>query len=173
MKFRLVLLLLIPLSILLYLIPTISIFTFCILPDEEKVLQKAQESLRIHENQSSTEQQIVIRLIDANFIPHPETGNHQVKVLVSYNVSNSSLIGQKTNAVLKVYSTNGSLLKTSSFPSGFTINSTGTTQLLTNIMNNYVRNITTLTTFTNQDKTIVLSNELRAALDLRLVNTKK
>jgi hypothetical protein len=173
MKFCLVLLLLIPLSILLYLIPTISIFTFCISLDEEKVLQEAQESLRIHENQSSTEQQIVIRLIDANFIPHPETGNQQVKVLVSYDVSNSSLIGQKTNAVLKVYSTNGSLLKTSSFPSGFTINSTGTTQLLTNIMNNYVRNITTLTTFTNQDKTIVLSNGLRAALDLRLVNTKK
>ena len=86
MKFKLALLLLIPIGILLYLIPTISIFTFCILPDEEKVLQKAQESLRIHEDQSSTGQQIDIRLIDAHFMSHPETGYHQVKVLVNYNV---------------------------------------------------------------------------------------
>ena len=124
MKFKIALLLLIPISILLYLIPTISILTFCTLPDEEMVLQRAQESLRIHENQGSTGQQIVIRLIDAHFMSHPETGNHQVKVLVNYNVSNSSLIGQKTNAVLKVYSTDGTLLKTSSFPVGFTINIT-------------------------------------------------
>jgi hypothetical protein len=44
MKFKIDLLLLIPISILLCLIPTISILTFCTLPDEEKVLQKAQES---------------------------------------------------------------------------------------------------------------------------------
>jgi hypothetical protein len=173
MKFKIAPLLLIPINILLYLIPTISSLSFCTLPDEEMVLQRAQESLRIHENQSSPGQQIVIKLIDAHFISHPETGNHQVKVLVSYHVSNSSLIGQKTNAVLKVYSIDGTLLKTSSFPLGFTINSTGTRQLLTNIMNNYVLNITTLTTFTNQDKTIHLSNELRVPLDLRLVKNEK
>ena len=173
MKFKLAVLLLIPISILLYLIPAISILSFCTLPDEEMVLQRAQESLRIHENQSSPGQQIVIRLIDAHFMSHPETGNHQVKVLVNYNVSNSSLIGQKSNAVLRVYSTDGTLLKTSSYPLGFTINSTGTRQLLTNIMNNYILNITTLTTFTNQDKTIPLSNELRVPLDLRLVKNEK
>jgi hypothetical protein len=173
MKFKIALLLLIPISILLYLIPTISILGFSKLPDEEMVLQRARESLRIHENQSSPGQQIVIKLVDAHFISHPETGNHQVKILVNYSVSNSSLIGQKANAVLKVYSTDGTLLKTSSFPLGFTINSTGTRQLLTNIMNNYVLNITTLTTFTNQDKTIPLSNELKVPLDLRLVKIEK
>lgn len=173
MKFKLSPLLLIPISILLYLNPTISSLSFCTLPDEDMVLQRAQESLRIHENQSSPGQQIVIKLIDAHFISHPETGNHQVKVLVNYSVSNSSLIGQKTNAVLKVYSTDGTLLKTSSFPLGFTLNSTGTRQLLTNIMNNYVLNITTLTTFTNQDKTVPLSNELKVPLDLRLVKNEK
>jgi hypothetical protein len=173
MKFKIALLLLIPISILLYLIPTFNILGFSTLPDEEMVLQRANESLRIHENQSLPGQQIVIKLIDAHFISHPETGNHQVKILVNYSVLNSSLIGQKTNAVLKVYSTDGTLLKTSSFPLGFTINSTGTRQLLTNIMNNYVLNITTLTTFTNQDKTIPLSNELKVPLDLRLVKNEK
>lgn len=173
MKSKIPPLLLIPISILLYLIPTISGLSFCTLPDEDMVLQRAQESLRIHENHSSPGQQIIIKLIDAHFISHPETGNHQVKVLVNYNVSNSSLIGQKTNAVLKVYSTDGTLLKTSSFPLGFTLNNTGTRKLLTNIMNNYVLNITTLTTFTNQDKTVPLSNELRVPLDLRLVKNEK
>jgi hypothetical protein len=171
MKFGLTIFLLIPLSTLICLIPTISIFTFSTLPDEEKVLQKAQESLRIHENQSSEGQQIAIRLIDAHFISHPETGNHQVKVLVNYSVSNSSLIGQKMNAVLKVYSTDGTLIKTSSFPLGFAINSTGTSQLLTNIMNDYVMNIVTLTTFTNLEKTIQLSNELRIPLNLSLTDS--
>jgi hypothetical protein len=172
MNFRLVVLLLITPCILIYLIPTISIFTLSTLPDEENVLEKALESLRIHENQSSAEQQIIIRLIDAHFISHPETGNHQVKVLVNYSVSNSSLIGQKTNAVLKVFSADGTLIKTSSFPLGFTINSTGTSRLLTNIMNNYILSIVTLTTFTNQEKTIPLSNELRIPLNLSLADTE-
>jgi hypothetical protein len=92
---------------------------------------------------------------------------------VNYNVSNISLVGQKTNSVLKVYSTYGTLLKTSSFPEGFTINSTGTRQLLTNIMNNYVLNITSLTTFTNQYKIIPLSNEIRVPLDLNPVKNEK
>ena len=93
-------------------------------------------------------------------------GNHQVKVVANYNVSNSSVIGQKINAVMKVYSVNGTLLKTTSFPVGFTVNKTGTQQLLTNLPNSTSHNITAVATFTNLPKTLALSNPLKVPLNL-------
>ena len=61
---------------------------------------------------------------------------------------------------MKVYSTDGSLLKTTSFPAGFLVNKTGGTHLLTNILTP-AQNITTETVFTDLNKTNVLSNPVK------------
>jgi hypothetical protein len=110
--------------------------------------------------------EIIISLNSAYFTSLSGGGNHQVKVVVNYNVSNSSVIGQKINAVMKVYSANGTLLKTTSFPVGFTVNKTGTQQLLTNLPNSTSHNITAVATFTNLPKTLALSNPLKVPLNL-------
>lgn len=78
-------------------------------------------------------QEVTIRLNSAYFTALTQSGNYQVKVIINYTISNSSLAGQKINAVMKVYSINTTLLKTTSFPAGFLINKTGTLHLLTNI----------------------------------------
>ena len=111
-------------------------------------------------------QEIVISVNNAHFTSISGSGSHQVKVVTNYSVSNSSMVGQKINAVMKVYSPNGTLLKTSSFPSGFTVNKTGTQQLLTNLLNSTAQNITAVTTFTNLDKTLAMSNPLKISLNL-------
>ncbi|MDQ5868400.1 MAG: hypothetical protein M3530_01585 [Thermoproteota archaeon] len=110
-------------------------------------------------------EEVIITLNSAYFTALTESGNHQVKVITNYTISNSSIAGQKMNAVMKVYSVNGTLLKTTSFPTGFIINKTGTAQLLTNIPDS-AQNIVSVTTFTNLGKTLSLSNPLNVTLNL-------
>ncbi len=57
---------------------------------------------------------------------------HQVKVIVNYTVEDPSVINKIINAVMKVYSLNGTLLKTSSFPAGLTLNHTGIRKVTAN-----------------------------------------
>jgi hypothetical protein len=58
-------------------------------------------------------QEISISLDSAEFIPLGEVGN-QVNVFSNYTVNDPSFINQKINSVMKVYATNGTLIKTSS-----------------------------------------------------------
>ena len=106
--------------------------------------------------------EIVIMLNSAHFAPLAGTDNYQVKVLVNYTVSDPiPQFGQKINSVMKIHSANGSLLKTTSFPAGFTANKTGMTQLLTNIPISTSQNITTETVFTDLNKTSLVSNPVK------------
>jgi hypothetical protein len=102
-----------------------------------------------------------ITLSDANFAPLDGTTSYQIKLNVNYSVSDPALIGQKLNAVMKVHSSNGSVIKTTSYPLGFTANNTGTIQLLTNIPIAIAQNITTETFLTDLNKTNILSNPVK------------
>ena len=104
--------------------------------------------------------EISIKLNNTQFTRLNDTANYQIKVFVDYSVTDPTLIGQKINAVMKVYSADGSLLKTTSFPAGFLVNKTGGTHLLTSILTP-AQNITTETVFTDLNKTNVLSNPVK------------
>jgi hypothetical protein len=105
--------------------------------------------------------EISIKLNNTQFTRLNDTGNYQIKVFVDYSVTDPALIGQKINAVMKVYSLDGSLLKTTSFPGGFPVNRTGGTYLLTSIPISPAQNITTETVFTDLNKTNLLSNPVK------------
>ena len=102
--------------------------------------------------------EFALNLGNAEFIPLNGTTNYQIKINVNYSVSDPNLIGQKVNAVMKVHAADGTVLKTTSFPSGFAANITGTTQMLTNIPKIIAGNITTEIVFMDLNKTNVLSN---------------
>ena len=104
--------------------------------------------------------EFALNLGNAEFIPLNGTTNYQIKINVNYSLSDPALIGQKVNAVMKVHSADGKVIKTTSFPSGFAANITGTAQLLTNIPKIIARNITTEIVFTDLNKTNVLSNTI-------------
>ena len=108
-----------------------------------------------------TGDEISIKLNNTQFTLSNETGNNQIKVIVNYSVSDPALIGQEINAVMKVFSADESLLKTTSFPAGFVVNKTGVTQLLTNIPISTSQNITTETVFTDLNKTNLISNPVK------------
>lgn len=107
-----------------------------------------------------TGSEINLKLNNAQFVPLNGTSNYQIKVNVNYTVNEPSLIGKKINAVMKVHSSDGSIIKTTSFPAGFTVNKTGMTQLLTNIPVSSSQNITTESVFTDLNKTNLLSNQI-------------
>ena len=75
-------------------------------------------------------QEVMLSLNDSIFTPLTVGQGNQVKVLANYNVQNSSIGGQTINAVMKLYTSNGTLIKTSSYPSGFiALNTNGTANL--------------------------------------------
>jgi hypothetical protein len=105
----------------------------------------------------------------AQFLPLTSNNqSHQIKVIVNYSVTDPSLVNdQNMNAIMRVYSSNGTLIKISSFPNGFIINSTsGQTQLATTLTNNTVKNVKAVVMFTNATKNANFSNPLDVNLNL-------
>jgi hypothetical protein len=114
-------------------------------------------------------QEVLLALDSAQFIPRLNTTEgSQVKVLVNYTVNDPSIVNQTINAVMNVYTLNETLVKTSSFPAGFTANNFGTQQLATTIKGNPnpIQNITAVITITNAAKLIPLSNSSTVKLNL-------
>lgn len=108
-----------------------------------------------------------ISLNDFYMLPLTTGEGNRLKVVVSYNIYDPSLIGKRIKAVMGVYSSNGSLVKISSFPDGFVANNTeGTTQLATTLDEN-LKNVTAIITYTDVNKTQKISQaiNLNAALE--------
>ena len=103
----------------------------------------------------------------AHFIS-PLNQDNQVKVLLkSLTTNDTTGLNNKTiNAVMKIYSINGTLLKTSSYPQGFNYNSTESIKLATNIADKSIETITAVIQLTNLEKTQPLSDPLTIKLGL-------
>jgi hypothetical protein len=103
----------------------------------------------------------------AHFIS-PLNQDNQVKVLLkSLTTADSAGLNNKTiNAVMKVYSINGTLLKTSSYPQGFNYNNTESIKLATNIADKSIETVTAVIQLTNLEKTQPLSDPLTIKLGL-------
>jgi len=113
-------------------------------------------------------QEIVLTPGDTSFAPvsSGETGN-QVKVVVNYAVQEPMVTNDLVKGVMKVYSPNGSLLKTSSSPTPFPIaNSHGTATFATTLTDPAIKDVIAKIVFTNPIKTETLSNELPVSVSL-------
>jgi len=86
-----------------------------------------------------TGKEVTIRLGSAQSFPVNGTINHRIIINVNYSTSDSTLLGQKINAIMKIHSSNGTVIKTTSFPSGFTANKTDTARMVTNIPKSYAQ----------------------------------
>ena len=64
-------------------------------------------------------QEIVLSLNDSSFAPIAPDGKNQVKVVVNYATQEPMVVHDLVKGVMKVYSANGTLLKTSSSPTPF------------------------------------------------------
>lgn len=116
-------------------------------------------------------QKFPIEIDYAHFIS-PLNQDNQVKVLLKSLVtndvtgSNNNNNNQSINAVMKVYSTNGTLLKTTSFPSGFNYDDLESIKLATNIADRSIETVTAVIQLTNLEKTQPLSDPITIRLGL-------
>ena len=110
---------------------------------------------------------ILLTLENASFVPLSNVHGNQVTMSVKYQVNDESLEGEKVNGIMKLYSTNGSLIHSSSFPDGFTAKKKGGTEdFKTTIRDPTIQSLTANVTFTDIKKTETVSNVLTTKLQL-------
>src|ERR671911_1037077 len=113
-------------------------------------------------------QEVILSLDNSTFTPLTLGSGNQVRVLANYNIQNSSIVGQTINAVMKLYTSNGTLIKTSSYPSGFVAqNTNGTVELKTNVEDPAIQGVIANITLTNAAKTEVISNKISTTANLQ------
>ena len=113
----------------------------------------------------------------SHFVPLSPLSNspgNQVKLLLNYNVTESSLIDNPINAIMEVYAANQSLVRTSSLQHPLNLTtSEGTIQLATTLNDNNLQNITAVAMLTDDEKAIPISNVLEARLNLGEMNADR
>jgi hypothetical protein len=110
---------------------------------------------------------ILLTLENASFVPLSNVHGNQVFMSVKYQVDDESLEGEKVNGIMKLYSTNGSLIHSSSFPDGFTAKKKGGTEdFKTTIRDPTIQSLTANVTFTDIKKSDAISNVITTQLQL-------
>lgn len=112
-------------------------------------------------------ERISISVSNSSFVPLTNTDANQVRVGVEYTIEDESIENEMINAVMKVYAPNGSLIRTTSIPSGFTAQSGGGVEVLkTTFLDKSMQSILANITFTDLTKKVLVSNVIAVNLDL-------
>ena len=142
-----------PKSIILFVL-ALSFFSF--FPPTSVTQSFAQNSERIS-----------ISVSNSSFVPLTNTDANQVRVGVEYTIEDESIENEMINAVMKVYAPNGSLIRTTSIPSGFTAQAGGGVEVLkTTFLDKSMQSILANITFTDLTKKVLVSNVIAVNLDL-------
>ena len=116
---------------------------------------------------AQTSERISISASNSSFVPLTNTDANQVRVGVEYTIEDESIENEMINAVMKVYAPNGSLIRTTSIPSGFTAQGDGGVEVLkTTFLDKSMQSILANITFTDLTKKVLISNIIAVNLDL-------
>jgi hypothetical protein len=111
---------------------------------------------------------IVISIANSSYVPLTNTDANQVRVNVKYTSEDDTLKNKKLNAVMKVTAPNGTLIRTTSIPNGFTAKSGGGIEgLKTTFHDKLMDKISANITLTDITKKTPLSNALTLTLNLK------
>jgi hypothetical protein len=110
---------------------------------------------------------ITLTLDKSSYAPLTNIHGNQLSVSVKYEVKDKSLTDEKINGLMKIYSSNGTLIHSTSFPEGFNAKKKGgVEELKTTIRDPTLEHVIANVTFTDLKKTETLSNTVTATLDL-------
>jgi len=112
---------------------------------------------------SQSEEKMTIELNQAQFIPVTDS-THQVEIAVDYTLNDLSLYDSKINGVLQTYAPGGTLLKTASYPDGFSITDSGIIFFSTSLTDESIQSVTANITLTDLEKTETISNTLSTTI---------
>ena len=104
--------------------------------------------------------EITLKLNDAQFYLPPGKNVQVIKLTTTYTVTDPATVDKQISGTMKVYTANGSLMKTTSIPNGFKADKNGFQQFVTSLTNSTTQSITTVVVFTDLNKTGALSNSI-------------
>ena len=119
---------------------------------------------------AQSDKDIMIKLDDATFSRLTNTNANQLKVSIDYDVKNKAIRDSTINGIMEVYSSNGTLLKHSSFPNGFLANVTGTLVFKTTFTDRNLTDVIANVTIFDFGKKNPLSNTITSELILQKSN---
>ena len=110
---------------------------------------------------------ITLTLDKSSYAPLTNIHGNQLSVSVRYEFDDKSLADEKINGLMKIYSSNGTLIHSTSFPDGFNAKRKGgVEELKTTIRDPTLEHVIANVTFTDLKKTETLSNTVTTKLDL-------
>jgi hypothetical protein len=116
---------------------------------------------------------ITLTLDNSSYAPLTNIHGNQLSVSVKYEIDDKSLADQKINGLMKIYSSNGTLIHSTSFPNGFNAKKKGgVEELKTTIRDPTLEHVIANVTFTDLRKTETLSNTVTAKLDLNQTSSQ-
>jgi len=104
--------------------------------------------------------EIVLKFNDAQFFLPLGKNMQQVKLTTTYSVDDSDIVGKQISGTMKIFTQNGTLIKTTSIPNGFKADKSGFQQFVTSFPASSVQSITADVLFTDLNKTSPLSNSI-------------
>ena len=104
--------------------------------------------------------EITLKLGDAQFYLPPSKNVLQIKLTTTYSVTDPATVDKQISGIMKIYTANGTLIKTTSIPNGFKADKNGFQQFVTSLPNSTIQSINTVALFTDINKTAPLSNSI-------------
>ena len=104
--------------------------------------------------------EIALKLSDAQFNLPLGKNVLQIKLTTTYSVTDPATVDKQISGIMKIYTANGTLIKTTSIPNGFKAAKNGFQQFVTSLPNSTIQSITTVVLFTDMNKTAPLSNTI-------------
>lgn len=104
--------------------------------------------------------EIALKLNDAQFYLPLGKNVLQIKVTTTYSVTDPATVDKQISGTMKIYTANGTVIKTTSIPNGFKADKNGFQQFVTSLPNSTTQSITTVVLFTDINKTAPLSNSI-------------
>ena len=116
---------------------------------------------------AQSSEKITVGLNSATFGPLTSNPSaNQLKVLVDYQTKDLSMVDSTINGVMEVFAPNGSQIKTSSYPNGFTITDSGIIQFASSFGDPNLSGVNFNVTLTDLNKTETISNTVSANASL-------
>lgn len=119
------------------------------------ILPVVQQSVFAHHGK-----EITLKLSDAQFYLPLGKNVLQIKLTTTYSVTDPATVDKQISGTMKIYTANGTLIKTTSIPNGFKADKNGFQQFVTSLQNSTIQSITTVVLFTDMNKTAPLSNSI-------------
>lgn len=104
--------------------------------------------------------EIDLKLNDAQFYLPLGKNVQVIKLTTTYSVTDPATVDKQISGTMKIYTANGTLMKTTSIPNGFKADKNGFQQFVTSLPNSTIQSITTVVLFTDLNKTAALSNSI-------------